>query len=444
MKRGRQRREKQGLSAKGMFNEVRKSLKNIYTRPTTSGRPREISVIDCIMSAVAMFSIKSPSLLAFDHLLHYQGTIIKHNLRTLFGIVQAPYDTRMREVLDEVNPRDLRCAFLSIFELIQRGQLLADYQFLGTHLLAIDGTGMFESNKIHCQNCCEKHHRNGQISYYHHALAGAIVHPYKKQVIPLCPEPIVKHDGLTKNDCEQNASRRFLDDIKTEHPRLKLTILSDALHATAPQINYLNSLGYGFILNVKPGSHSSLFDWLRGLELKAVAVTHGKNKYNFRFINNIPLNGGQDAPEINFLECKAVEVEGKKAVERLFTWVTTHTINEKNVYELMCAGRTRWKIENETFNTLKNQGYQFGHNFGHGRKNLTTVFALLMLLTFLIDQVQEAACGLFQTALVKKRSKKNLWSSVRGLFENVFISSWEDFFLALAGAKHARLTMNSS
>lgn len=443
MKRGRQKREKKVLSAKGMVGEVRKILKNISVKLKSKGRPQEISGIDCIMSAVAMFSIKLPSLLCFDNLVH-EDTALRNNLKTLYWIDHVPSDTRMREVLDEVNPRDLRCAFLSIFEMVQRGQVLADYQFFETYLLAIDGTGMFESNKIHCSNCCEKHHRDGQISYYHNVLAGAIVHPDKKQVIPLCPEPILKHDGSTKNDCEQNASRRFLDDMKAEHPRLKLTILSDALHSTGPQVNYLNSLGYSFILNVKPGSHSSLFDWLLGLKLETVAITKGKNKYNFRFINGVPLNGIQEAPEINFLECKAVEIDGKTVKEHFFTWVTNHTITSQNVYEFMRAGRTRWKIENETFNTLKNQDYQFEHNFGHGRKNLTSVFALLMLLAFLIDQVQEAVCGLFQTALALKRSRKSLWSAMRGLFENVFIPSWEDFFLALTGVKRARLNLDSS
>ena len=60
----------------------------------------------------------------------------------------------------------------------------------------------------------------------------------------------------------------------------------------------------------------------------------------------------------------------------------------------MCAGRARWKIENETFNTLKNQGYCFEHNFGHGEKNLSTVFAFLMMLAFLIDQIQQRCCKL--------------------------------------------------
>ena len=55
-------------------------------------------------------------------------------------------------------------------------------------------------------------------------------------------------------------------------------------------------------------------------------------------------------------------------------------ITRGNARHLVRGGRTRWKIENETFNTLKNQGYQFEHNFGHGSENLSVVFAMLMML----------------------------------------------------------------
>jgi hypothetical protein len=72
------------------------------------------------------------------------------------------------------------------------------------------------------------------------------------------------------------------------------------------------------------------------------------------------------------------------------------------VYELERAGWTRWKIENETFNTLKNQGYNLEHNYGHGNKNLCSVFGILMMLAFLVDQIQQACCKLFQAALIKK------------------------------------------
>jgi hypothetical protein len=60
------------------------------------------------------------------------------------------------------------------------------------------------------------------------------------------------------------------------------------------------------------------------------------------------------------------------------------------------ARRARWKIENETFNTLKNQGYNFEHNYGHGYRNLASVLAVMMILAFLIDQIQQGFDSVFQ------------------------------------------------
>ena len=69
-----------------------------------------------------------------------------------------------------------------------------------------------------------------------------------------------------------------------------------------------------------------------------------------------------------------------------------------NVDVIMRGGRARWKIENETFNTLKNQGYHLEHNYGHGEQNLSVVFAMLMMLAFLVDQTQQLCCPVFQAA----------------------------------------------
>ena len=98
------------------------------------------------------------------------------------------------------------------------------------------------------------------------------------------------------------------------------------------------------------------------------------------------------------------------------SWVTNLVLTKENVYQIMRGGRTRWKIENETFNTLKNQGYNFEHNFGHGCENLSTVFALLMMLAFLVDQIQQIACPLFRAAWKEMGSKRALWEAIRALF----------------------------
>jgi hypothetical protein len=318
----------------------------------------------------------------------------------------------------------------SIFHEAQRGKLLERYEYLGSYLCLVDGTEIFHSEKVHCQNCCKKQHKDGRVTYHHQLLGAVIAHPDLSQVIPLCPEPITKRDGEKKNDCERNALSRFLADLKKEHPRLKLTIVADALSATAPNIHELNAYGYDFIIVAKADGNKALFDWVRGVtqELK---MTSGKDRYTFRYVNGVPLNGTENAPTVNFLECEWIEVKGKKETSGRCAWVTSHKIHDENVYEIMRGGRARWKVENETFNTLKNQGYQFEHNFGHGKKSLHTVFALLMMLAFLIDQIQEAACGLFQEALKTMERKVRFWEKIRGFFNFCEIGSWTALFEAI-------------
>ena len=76
----------------------------------------------------------------------------------------------------------------------------------------------------------------------------------------------------------------------------------------------------------------------------------------------------------------------------------------------MRGGRARWKIENETFNTLKNQGYHFEHNYGHGEQHLSVVFAMLMMLAFWVPtKPSKLGCALFQAVWAKLGSKRLLW-----------------------------------
>jgi hypothetical protein len=380
------------------------------------------------MSAFAMFSLKAPSLLAFDE--DRPEPIIQENLKSLYEIQNVPCDTYMREVLDEIDPKELRECFLSIFQEAQRGKLLERYTFLGGYLCLVDGTEIFSSDKIHCKNCCAKKHQNGSMTYHHQILAAVLAEPSLSQVIPLCPEPITKQDGSTKNDCERNAISRFLKDLKREHPRLKLTICSDALSSNAPHIQELKSYNYDFLIVVKPDGNRSLFEWVKGIT-REVKVSVEESQYTFRYVNNVPINGTENAPEVNFLECEWIELSGKREKRGYCAWCTSHEITDKNVYQLMRGGRARWKVENETFNTLKNQGYQFEHNFGHGKKNLHTVFAYLMMLAFLVDQIQEAACGLFQEALRGMRTRQRFWERIRSFFNVYLIGSWQDLFEAI-------------
>jgi hypothetical protein len=249
------------LSISGMLVKVRSIFKKTKASQIKGSRKSPQSLADCLMSALAMFGLKYPSLLQFDQHCH-SANIIGHNLGTLYGIKKVPSDTYMRERLDEVEPLEIRKPFKAIFADLQRGKKLEDFQFIdGYYLLSIDGTGFFSSPKVHCQNCCVKEHKNGSKTYYHQMFCGSIVHPGQKTVIPLAPEPIMKSDGDTKNDCEFNAAKRFIEHFRREHPHLKVIVLSDSLHGKAPFIKMLKQAGIPFIIGVKPGDHKYLFEY---------------------------------------------------------------------------------------------------------------------------------------------------------------------------------------
>jgi hypothetical protein len=380
------------------------------------------------MAAFAMFSLKSPSLLAFD----------KHraegNLGTIYAIDRVPCDTQMREILDPVSPEAVRPLFTSVFGQLQRGKALEPMAFLEDHyLLSLDGTGYFSSKTIHCASCLQKVHRNGSITYYHQILGAAIVHPEKREVIPLIPEPIVKQDGTDKNDCERNAAKRFIAKLRKDHPHLKFIVTEDSLSSNAPHIETLHAHGLHYILGVKDGDHAYLFEQVEVAD-QAGRVTYDERHdraaavvHRFRFVNDVPLNESNTDVRVNFIEYWEL---GDNKVQH-FSWVTDLRVSKRNVYHLMRGGRARWKIENETFNTLKNQGYHFEHNYGHGTKNLSVVFAMVMMLAFLVDQTQQLCCALFQAVWAKLGSKRLLWERMRALFYDYALESMRQLLEAL-------------
>jgi Transposase DDE domain len=413
------------LSADALFRLVHTGFDHI---PDDRPADTDIALPDVLMSAFAMFSLKAPSLLAFDK------ERAEGNLHTIYGIQRVPCDTYMRERLDPISPKVLRPVFTSVFRQLQRGKALEAMQFLdGHYLLALDGTEYFSSQTIHCAACLHRVHRNGSITYAHQMLGAALIHPDQRAVIPLMPEPIMNRDGTDKNDCERNAAKRFVAKLRQDHPHLKFIVTEDSLSSNAPHIETLQDYDLHYILGVKEGDHSYLFQQVQAAEHagrvsyyerhdRAARVVH-----RFRFINQVPLNASNADVRVNFIEYWEI---GQTKVQH-FSWVTDLRVSQRNVYQLMRGGRARWKIENETFNTLKNQGYNFEHNYGHGEQHLSVVFALLMMLAFLVDQAQQLCCALFQAVWAKLGSKRMLWERMRALFYDYAFASMRQLFEAL-------------
>jgi len=190
-----------------------------------------------------------------------------------------------------------------------------------------------------------------------------------------------------------------------------------------------------YILGAKESDHASLFDFVRSVWLeKDQKEEQDKDGmiHRYRWVNLVPLNDSHPDLLVNFLEYWEISPKGKK---QYFTWVTDIPLSESTVRLVMKGGRARWHIENETFNTLKNQGYQFERNFGHGYQHLCTNFALLMFLAFLIDQIQEICCDFFNQVLKKVGRKLYLWQELRFYFRTFLIPSWEAFYSYLSNKK---------
>jgi hypothetical protein len=369
-----------------------------------------IRLHDVLMSGFAMMALKDPSLLAFER----RRIAEEHNLRSVFHIKDIPCDTQMRTRLDVVDPHWLRPSYRALFRKAQRGKALEKMVFLeGCYLIALDGTGYFSSEKLFSPFCLVKScSKSGKTIYHLQALGAAIVHPDSRTVIPLAPEPICKQDGATKNDCERNGARRWLGNLRKDHPHLKAIITEDALSPNAPHIRDILAAGCHFILGVKEDDHKYLFGCVDAAVEARKAIDHDlpdpQNpdvRHFFRFTSGLPLNESNKDILVNVLEYW--EEGGKKPQH--FSWVTDFTITRDNVYDIMRGGRTRWKIENETFNTLKNQGYHLEHNFGLGEKYLSLTFFSLMMLAFLVDQLQELCCALYREVRKKRGSKKELF-----------------------------------
>jgi hypothetical protein len=253
------------------------------------------------------------------------------------------------------------------------------------------------------------------------------------------PEPIFKQDGVSKNDCERNALKRFLPKFRQDHPHLRVIATLDALYANAPVIRDLRAALVPWIIRVKPAGNPFLFEQVgqlaeQGLTEEFEEVGSDDVFRRYRLAYNVPLNESNPDVRVDFLD--VWEPAGGNQWRR-FTFILDPWLGlcRQQAERWMQGGRSRWKIENETFNTLKNQGYHFEHNYGHGYQNLSVVLAMLMMLAFLVDQTQQLCCPLFAAAWEECHSKRALWERLREIFHQFQISSMQQIFEAMLSTR---------
>lgn len=419
------------------FTGLRKTLSNrfLQTKDNRDPSKTDYGLHDFFMTGFAMMFFQDPSLLAFQRRLQKASNL--NNLKTMFHIESIPKDSQLRDILDQASVDNLNKIFCDFSLQLQRAKYLKQYQFLNRYyLMPIDGSEYFSSNQICCPGCLRKEKPKGSIRYHHQILQAAIVHPDMKQVLPLAPEPISNKDGAKKQDCEINAGKRLVSKIKQAHPKLEIIIAGDGLYSKQPFVDELKKAGMSYILVAKPTDHKILFEWAD--ELTALGDGHkleinqpkGK-RHEYEWINKVPLNGSAHADKVNLFKFRIIDKNGKVTYKN--SWVTNIHIDRSNIKELVKGGRARWKIENETFNTLKNQGYHIEHNYGHGKQNLSLIFFTLNLLAFYTHQILELTDLLYQQCRQEFSSRKEFWNQIRCTFRFMVFDSWEIMIQKIIG-----------
>jgi hypothetical protein len=412
-----------------MLGFLRQSLEGVPEH--RNGRNIQYQIAEAGLGAFSVFYMQSPSFLAHQRDMQRKKGV--NNTQGLFGVERIPSDGQIRNLLDPVEPARLREPFWDIYRCLDEGGFLDAYDGIdGTRLVSLDGSQYFSSQEIHCPNC--RVVVRDENTYYSHLVMLAVLSaPEQPQVFSLDPEFITPQDGYEKQDCEQQAIKRW---VKRNAPRFapwSVTLLADDLHCHQPLCDQLLEQQMHFILTCKPESHPTLYEELALLEQVEGAVStrvvrrwNGRyhERWVYRWAEHLPLRGDTKTLLVSWCE---LTLYNEASGEQLYhsAWATDHALDEQRVVEVVADGRSRWKVENEGFNVLKNHGYSFEHNYGHGQQQLSMVLLSLLLLAFLFHSVLDLSCPLYQAVRRELGTRRTFFNDLRALTRYLYFASWE-------------------
>ena len=417
------------IKYKKLLGSIQEALKQIPEH--RSGNNKQYTLTEAGLSAYSVFYMQSPSFLTYQRDMQRQRG--QNNAAGLFGVERIPSDSQIRNLLDPIDPAYLRAAYWSIYEQLETKGHLAGYDSVaGTRLISLDGSQYFSSQKIHCDQC-KKVEWNEQIHYSHGVLLAVLSAPEQEEVICLEPEFLSPQDGHEKQDCEQQAIKRWVKRNAARFEAGKVTILTDDLHCHYPLCKLLLEHDMHFILTCKESSHTALYEELHLLEHIEGAVLvlevekwHGsrRERWVYRWAEQLPLRGDLETIMVNWCELTVVDVASGKQLYYC-AWATDLPVLEQTVPSIADGGRSRWKVENEGFNVLKNRGYHFEHNYGHGQQYLSNVLLSLLLLAFLCHTTLTLSCTTYQAIRRELGARRTFFDDLRALTRYLYFPSWQ-------------------
>ena len=274
------------------------------------------------------------------------------NLSKICGqtLEEIPYWETIQDVFINMNTNELRNIQKYIVKTLIRSKMFDKYRFNGSFQLLFDGTGLSSHNYNLNNNCLERKHKDGKISYYKYVLECKLV--VGNIIISLDSEFIENEKMLTdkqKQDCETNAFKRMIKRIKKNYPKYKFIITGDGLYATTPIIKLCKKYKWNYIFNLKPDRLKEINETFED----NINYQNETNHQNYYLSTDIKYKG------ISLSAFKYIETKKKKTT--IFRYISDLEIKDSNIKEIVSMGRKRWKIENERFYTQKHRTFNISH-----------------------------------------------------------------------------------
>ena len=303
------------------------------------------------------------------------------NFGRWISITDLPSDDELRYCLQTVSTKSLNLVLKDYHYSIERKKILSRERLFARHeLVSLDGTGQLCSQNINCDQCLTRTRHTGEVQFYHGQLLASLTNISASYALPLQFEPIQRSDTETqysKNDCELNAAKRLLVQMRTHFPKRSFCILGDNLFAVAPILGIILERDWHFIITAKPERNQEVFfnfTYLHERRQNLDLVDQNGATHCYSWSNGLPLKQFQKNEQVilvNLIEYQEVNPDGELVFKS--AWITDFEVTKDTVKTLAKAGRARFVIENRNFNEQKNLGFQIEHNFGHFG-NLPNVF----------------------------------------------------------------------
>jgi hypothetical protein len=320
------------------------------------------------------------------------------NFAQLFGVACAPHGDTLNSAFSNLEPQQVQECVTRLVEILLRKKVLERYRLLDQYyVVAVDGTGIYSFPERHCQHCLTRTH-NGKTTYYHYVLEAKLI-TWDGFSFSLLSEFIENPQAHpTKQDCELKAFHRLAARLKKRFPRLPICLSLDGLFACGPVFQRCRDYHWHFVIVLKEDGLQSVYHEFVGLaklqpegRLKERILKPIEIERNFRWVDGIEYCDSKGLEHLlNVIELHETKPEGGQPKTTRFMWLTALTINQGNVREIaQNAGRDRWKIENQGFNSQKQGGFALEHLYSHDYTS-AKVFYFLLQMAHLFFQLMVA------------------------------------------------------